>query len=46
MAHVAALRALGDDLGVGVVVFVEGRRRSARRPSGLLGEYRERCPPT
>ncbi|MEV6966819.1 M20/M25/M40 family metallo-hydrolase [Hamadaea sp. NPDC051192] len=24
MVHVAALRALGDDLGVGVVVFVEG----------------------
>ncbi|BDZ50461.1 hypothetical protein GCM10025867_27020 [Frondihabitans sucicola] len=37
MTHVAALRAvqdvLGDDLQVGVVVFIEGRRSSVRAPS-------------
>src|SRR5271166_5369653 len=30
--HLAALRAHGDRLGVGVTVLVEGGRRSARRP--------------
>ncbi|BDZ43308.1 hypothetical protein GCM10025865_26070 [Paraoerskovia sediminicola] len=33
VAHLGALRALGDELGVGVTVFSEGRRRSGPRSS-------------
>ena len=39
MAHVAALRALGDDLGVGVVVFVEGEEEIG---SPTFGAFLER----
>jgi acetylornithine deacetylase/succinyl-diaminopimelate desuccinylase-like protein len=43
MAHVAALRALGDDLGVGVVVFVEGEEEIGSPTFGaFLAQYRER----
>ena len=43
MAHVAALRALGDDLGVGVVVFVEGEEEIGSPTFGaFLAAYRER----
>lgn len=43
MAHVAALRALGDDLPVGVVVFVEGEEEyGSETLSQLLIEHRER----
>lgn len=43
MAHVAALRALGDDLGVGVVVFVEGEEEIGSPTFGeFLHAYRER----
>jgi acetylornithine deacetylase/succinyl-diaminopimelate desuccinylase-like protein len=42
MVHVAALRALGDDLNVGIVVFIEGEEEygtgATRR---LLHEYRD-----
>lgn len=42
MAHVAALRALGDELGVGVVVFVEGEEEIGSPTFGaFLAEYRE-----
>lgn len=42
MAHVAALRALGDDLPVGVVVFVEGEEEFGSESLGrLLEEYRD-----
>jgi acetylornithine deacetylase/succinyl-diaminopimelate desuccinylase-like protein len=42
MAHVAALRAYGDDLPVGVIVFVEGEEEfgSASLPN-LLREYHD-----
>jgi acetylornithine deacetylase/succinyl-diaminopimelate desuccinylase-like protein len=43
MAHIAALRALGDDLGVGVVVFVEGEEEIGSPTfAAFLTEYRER----
>jgi cysteinylglycine-S-conjugate dipeptidase len=43
MAHIAALRALGDDLGVGVVVFVEGEEEIGSPTfSAFLAEYRDR----
>lgn len=42
MAHVAALRAFGDDLPVGVTVFVEGEEEYGSRSLGVLvQEYRE-----
>lgn len=42
MAHVAALRALGDDLPVGVVVFVEGEEEyGSGSLARLLAEHRE-----
>ena len=42
MAHVAALRALGDDLGVGVVVFVEGEEEyGSESLEPLLAEHRD-----
>jgi cysteinylglycine-S-conjugate dipeptidase len=43
MAHVAALRALGDELPVGVAVFVEGEEEfGSDSLSRLLTEHRER----
>jgi acetylornithine deacetylase/succinyl-diaminopimelate desuccinylase-like protein len=43
MVHVAALRALGDELGVGVVVFVEGEEEIGSPTFGaFLAEYRDR----
>src|SRR5258706_2686006 len=42
MAHVAALRAFGDDLPVGVVVFIEGEEEfGSESLAGLLQEYRD-----
>jgi acetylornithine deacetylase/succinyl-diaminopimelate desuccinylase-like protein len=42
MAHVAALRAFGDELPVGVVVFVEGEEEyGSESLEALLREYRE-----
>jgi cysteinylglycine-S-conjugate dipeptidase len=42
MVHVAALRALGDDLGVGVVVFIEGEEEYGTGATPiLLRELRE-----
>jgi acetylornithine deacetylase/succinyl-diaminopimelate desuccinylase-like protein len=42
MAHVAALRAFGDALPVGVVLFVEGEEEyGSASLSRLLTEYRE-----
>jgi len=42
MAHVAALRAFGDDLPVGVVVFVEGEEEFGSESLGdLLETYRD-----
>ncbi len=42
MAHVAALRAFGDDLPVGVVLFVEGEEEFGSASLGrLLEQYRE-----
>lgn len=42
MVHVAALRALGDDLGVGVVVFVEGEEEIGSPTfEAFLAEYRD-----
>ncbi len=42
MAHVAALRAFGDDLPVGVVVFVEGEEEfGSASLEDLLREYRD-----
>ena len=42
MAHVAALRALGDDLPVGVVVFVEGEEEyGSASLADLLARYRD-----
>src|SRR5215207_9151732 len=42
MAHIAALRAFGDDLPVGVVVFVEGEEEfGSDSLDGLLAEHRE-----
>jgi hypothetical protein len=42
MAHIAAYGAvtkvLGDEFGLGVTFFFEGRRRPARRPSGRFLE--------
>ncbi len=43
MAHVAALRAVGDELGVGVVVFVEGEEEIGSPTfAPFLAAYRER----
>jgi acetylornithine deacetylase/succinyl-diaminopimelate desuccinylase-like protein len=43
MVHVAALRALGAELGVGVVVFVEGEEEIGSPTFGaFLAEYRDR----
>ncbi|GLY18663.1 dipeptidase [Kineosporia sp. NBRC 101677] len=43
MAHVAALRLLGDELGVGLVVFVEGEEEIGSPTfTPFLNEYRER----
>jgi acetylornithine deacetylase/succinyl-diaminopimelate desuccinylase-like protein len=43
MAHVAALRALGDELGVGIVVFVEGEEEIGSPTfSAFLAEYRDK----
>jgi acetylornithine deacetylase/succinyl-diaminopimelate desuccinylase-like protein len=43
MAHVAALRLLGDELGVGLVVFVEGEEEIGSPTfAAFLQEYRER----
>jgi acetylornithine deacetylase/succinyl-diaminopimelate desuccinylase-like protein len=43
MAHVAALRAFGDALPVGVVVFVEGEEEfGSESLGGLLSRYQER----
>jgi len=42
LAHVAALRAYGDDLPVGVVVFVEGEEEfGSESLEGLIREYRD-----
>jgi acetylornithine deacetylase/succinyl-diaminopimelate desuccinylase-like protein len=42
MAHVAALRAFGDDLPVGVVLFIEGEEEyGSESLEDLLREYRE-----
>jgi cysteinylglycine-S-conjugate dipeptidase len=42
MAHVAALRAFGDDLPVGVVVFVEGEEEfGSDSLDALIAEHRE-----
>ncbi|MBX6749257.1 MAG: dipeptidase [Micromonosporaceae bacterium] len=42
MAHVAALRAFGDDLPVGVVVFVEGEEEfGSESLEALLRQYRD-----
>jgi acetylornithine deacetylase/succinyl-diaminopimelate desuccinylase-like protein len=42
MVHVAALRALGDQLGVGVVVFVEGEEEIGSPTFGaFLAEHRD-----
>ncbi|MEU0037578.1 dipeptidase [Streptomyces sp. NPDC006333] len=42
MTHVAALRALGDDLPVGVVVFVEGEEEyGSASLERLIDEYRD-----
>ncbi len=42
MAHVAALRVLGDELGVGVVVFVEGEEEIGSPTFGaFLDEHRD-----
>jgi acetylornithine deacetylase/succinyl-diaminopimelate desuccinylase-like protein len=42
MAHVAALRAFGDELPVGVVVFVEGEEEyGSESLDALLREYRD-----
>jgi acetylornithine deacetylase/succinyl-diaminopimelate desuccinylase-like protein len=42
MVHVAALRALGDELGVGVVVFVEGEEEVGSPTfEAFLAEHRE-----
>jgi acetylornithine deacetylase/succinyl-diaminopimelate desuccinylase-like protein len=42
MAHIAALRAFGDDVPVGVVVFVEGEEESGSESlPDLLREYRD-----
>ena len=42
MVHVAALRALGDELGVGVVVFVEGEEEIGSPTFGaFLAEYHD-----
>jgi acetylornithine deacetylase/succinyl-diaminopimelate desuccinylase-like protein len=42
MAHVAALRAFGDDLPVGIVVFVEGEEEyGSESLLDLLREYRD-----
>ncbi len=48
MAHVAALRAFGDDLPVGVVVFVEGEEEfgSDSLEALLARAPRRRWPPT
>ena len=44
MAHVAALRAFGDALPVGVVVFVEGEEEfGSDSLEDILREYRERA---
>ncbi|GAA3625848.1 dipeptidase [Kineosporia mesophila] len=43
MAHIAALRLLGDELGVGLVVFSEGEEEIGSPTfSAFLHEYRER----
>jgi len=43
MAHIAALRVLGDDLGVGLVVFVEGEEEIGSPTfAEFLRTYRER----
>ncbi|WP_344613489.1 dipeptidase [Dactylosporangium salmoneum] len=42
MAHIAALRAFGDDLPVGVVVFIEGEEEyGSESLEDLLREYRD-----
>ncbi len=42
MVHVAALRALGDELGVSVVVFVEGEEEIGSPTfSAFLAEHRD-----
>jgi acetylornithine deacetylase/succinyl-diaminopimelate desuccinylase-like protein len=42
MAHVAALRALGDTLPVGVIIFVEGEEEfGSESLEGLLREHRD-----
>ncbi|HST84740.1 MAG TPA: dipeptidase [Kineosporiaceae bacterium] len=42
MVHIAALRALGDELGVGLVVFVEGEEEIGSPMFGaFLAEYHE-----
>lgn len=42
VAHLGALRALGDDLGVGVTVFVEGEEEvGSETLSALLAEHRD-----
>jgi acetylornithine deacetylase/succinyl-diaminopimelate desuccinylase-like protein len=44
MAHVAALRALGDDLPVGVVVFVEGEEEYGSESLDRLITDHMECP--
>jgi acetylornithine deacetylase/succinyl-diaminopimelate desuccinylase-like protein len=42
MTHVAALRAVGDDLGVGVAVFIEGEEEFGSRSFGdFLRQHRD-----
>jgi acetylornithine deacetylase/succinyl-diaminopimelate desuccinylase-like protein len=42
MAHIAALRAFGDDLPVGIVLFIEGEEEwGSDSLDALLAEYRE-----
>ncbi len=42
MAHIAALRAFGDSLSVGVVLFIEGEEEyGSDSLAGLLAEYRD-----
>ena len=47
MAHVAALRAFGDDLPVGVVLFIEGEEEfGSESLDDLLASTATSSPPT